>query len=121
MKINANILFKIFPLVVLILVSHVNNASFGLLKKYNKKIREESNITGEPDAKRQKDIEDKPIYNQGWAKYLHFTDADSNKPKAFFKNTKFQIEQTSNNNGFPNTVDNVLLIIKILLFLFYCL
>ena len=39
------------------------------------------------------DLEDKPIYQQGWVKYFHYKNNNPNKPKAFFKNEVFDSEK----------------------------
>ncbi len=41
------------------------------------------------DGNKQAELPDLPIYNQGWIKYLHYTQKDKKKAKAFYKNTAF--------------------------------
>lgn len=44
------------------------------------------------DGKKQTDLPDLPIYSQGWIKYLHYTQKDKKKAKAFYKNLAFETQ-----------------------------
>lgn len=111
MKINAEFIQKYFLITFLILNSFVHNASFGLFKKGGKKLRDIQNTLNDSaesiSNNNKRSLPDQPIYYQGWIKYLHFSDINKSKPKAFYKNTRFPIEQHSNQNNFPQAVDNV--------------
>jgi hypothetical protein len=52
------------------------------------------------------DIPDFNIYFDGWVKYLRFTDTKVQKPKAFFKNTKYASESRAKPPSQQN--DNVI-------------
>lgn len=56
--------------------------------------------------KRGGDIPDYNIYYDGWVKYLRYTDSKVQKPKAFFKNTKYASE--SRGKSPSNENDNVI-------------
>jgi hypothetical protein len=63
---------------------------FGLLKKGKvgtKKLlsREDPAV----DPTKSQDLPDIPVYFQGWVKYLHFKDQNSNFQKAFYKNIAY--------------------------------
>lgn len=96
MKINAEYYFKIFCVLILILTSHINSASFGMLKKNMKKSHKEPVGAGDNKASTiepgKDDSSNQPIHFQDWVKYLHYGDADAKKPKAFFKNTQFDLQ-----------------------------
>ncbi len=66
--------------------------SFGLLKKTNIKVGEES--YDKPNKLYQfNEAPKKSVYFEGWIKYLHYTEVEQGKPKAFFKNTYFSNQE----------------------------
>lgn len=91
MKINAQYISKIICVLFLILTSHVNSLSFGIQKKNMKKSHKESVRSTESDPQKA-DIPNQPIQFQYWVKYLHYRESDAKKPKAFFKNTQFDLQ-----------------------------
>jgi len=72
-----------------------NSMSFGLLKKNNKKFEDNKNDSKQIFTHNQ--ISDKSVYFEGWIKYLHYSENEKDKPKAFFKNSFFA-EQERNPN-----------------------
>ncbi len=43
-------------------------------------------------GKKPTDLPDIPIYFKGWIKYLHYTERDVKKAKAFYKNLAFDVQ-----------------------------
>jgi hypothetical protein len=97
----ANILF-----VIAFEYTMSSSIGIGALKKgkYTKKLRK--GIEG--DNKGIKDVPDMPIYYQGWIKYLHYTEKEASKQKAFFKNIAFEQQfKKGISNEQLNVVDEV--------------
>jgi hypothetical protein len=97
MKINAEYYFKVFCVLILIFTSHINSASFGMVKKNMKKTHQDDSIGSKDNTKRAEhlnpDLPNQPIHFQDWVKYLHYGDDDAKKPKAFFKNTQYDLQK----------------------------
>jgi len=77
-----------------------NSMSFGLLKKTHRNKNEE-NKEKSKNYIQYKEALNKAVYFEGWIKYLHYSDRDKDKSKAFFKNTNFakqERNQHSRNN-----------------------
>lgn len=89
-----NLLKAISLYIILLSITFVftNQMSFGLLKKTNKKGSEEN--TDKPKKLYQyNEAPNKSVYFEGWIKYLHYTENEKDKPKAFFKNTYFNVQE----------------------------
>ena len=133
MKINT----KVLLIILLISISHIQSASFGMLKKSvnrnlksntsnnssvstkgnpskgisssyysvstsitsSKSVTTSSSSSSSTQTTRGGDIPDYNIYYEGWVKYLRYNESKNNKPKAFFKNTRFAPESRSKFNG----------------------
>ncbi len=111
MKINAYL--KVFTIIFLISFSHIHSASFGLLKKNNKKYQQsptpsQENPTTQGNTNKPVDIPDQPIYFNGWVKYLHYGDSENKKPKNFFKNGKYETEMRTPVDKKESKVDEVI-------------
>jgi len=89
-----NLLKAISLYIVLLSITFVftNQMSFGLLKKTYKKGSEESDDKPKKLYK-YNEAPNKSVYFEGWIKYLHYTENEKDKPKAFFKNTNFNFQE----------------------------
>lgn len=103
----------IFSSISLILTSSM---SFGLLKKTNKKndahIPKSTNIEKSKKYIEYNDSQKKNVYFEGWIKYLHYTESEKTKPKAFFKNINFAHQEKNPNMKKFKGKDKVIKIIK---------
>ncbi len=90
-----NLLKAISLYIVLLSITFVftNQMSFGLLKKTNKKAGEESAAEKPKKLYQYNEAPNKSVYFEGWIKYLHYTENEKGKPKAFFKNTYFNVQE----------------------------
>ena len=53
----------------------------------------QKNLPKEEDPRlKSSELPDLPIYYKGWIKYLHYTQKDKSKPKAFYKNVAFEAQ-----------------------------
>ena len=90
-------LFVFYLSITLVLT---NSMSFGLLKKTNKKSIEDNKAKSNKFVQ-YNEAPNKSVYFEGWIKYLHYTESEKDKPKAFFKNTYFaEQEKNPNFKGF---------------------
>ena len=103
-----NLLKAISLYIVLLSITIVfsDQMSFGLLKKTNKKGSEEN--SEKPNKLFQyNEAPNKSVYFEGWIKYLHYTENEKDKPKAFFKNTYFQLQEKNPKYKIFNKNDKV--------------
>lgn len=89
-----NLLKALSLFIVLISITFVfsNSMSFGLLKKTNKNRREEN--SDKPNKLyHYNEAPNKSVYYEGWIKYLHYTEKEKDKAKAFFKNSNYHSQE----------------------------
>lgn len=91
MKIVSLLLAKLFAYIILpyALCSEIGIGSLKKLRTHHKSLNEHTQAPAQSNTPAKKELPDVPIYYQGWIKYLHYTDKDNQKPKAFYKNTEF--------------------------------
>jgi len=92
-KINCNINI----IVIFTIISFLNSMSFNLVKKNLKKIQNSKidlskDITA-TDKSENSILNNDSIQFKCWVKYLHYDGHDLKKPKAFYKNTHYEIQQ----------------------------
>ena len=90
-----------------------NLMSNGLLRRSHRNIPE---IDKEINLKFKKHAIHNEVGNQQvkfeeWIKYLHYTDNELKKPKSFFKNSNFLIQEKSNVHNKKEKVYNIFFII----------
>jgi len=93
MKIINSVNVLISTVICLVYVNTLQIGIGGLKKNL---LHKKSQQSPADPAKLDKDLPDIPIYFQGWLKYLHYTEKENSKPKAFYKNTEF-VEQSKSN------------------------
>lgn len=81
-------------IILIFLFSYVSSAKLGMetFRKYklhkilSRRINNEISYNSMENKETQ-------VYYRGWVKYLHFTEKEISKPKAFFKNVEFDIQK----------------------------
>ena len=103
-----NLLKTIRIYIILLLIAFVftNHMSFGLLKKTNKRVEE--NEDKQNKLYQYNKVPNNSVYFEGWIKYLHYTENEKDKPKAFFKNTNFKIQEQNPKNKNLDKNDKVI-------------
>ena len=95
-----------------LVASEIGIGGLKKVKSSNKKLRAEMRqVPGTPASpagntssqvaqgsavKKSQDLPNIPVYFEGWIKYLHYTERDSKKPKAFYKNPEFEVQNKKN-------------------------